>query len=117
MALLNSSVNEKCRTDIGGGTSYSLLTTLQEVYKVSIMGSKEVANLLRSKPQPMYPDEPDLDPMYYFPVKESYRLSPLKQMYLVTRGTALQLGLDDYVGSFEIGKEAGMCMTDEIKFQ
>jgi len=46
-------------------------------------------------------------------VKESYRLSPLKQIYLITLGTAKQLGLENFVGNFQQGKEADFVVIDK----
>ena len=100
-------------TDVGGGTTYSLLKTLGEVYKVSILGARAVANILSPVPLPSIPNTKKLGKEYYFPVKESYHLSPLKQIYLITKGTAMQLGIGKYVGNFEKGKEADFVVIDK----
>merc|ERR1712176_357031 len=105
-------------TDVGGGTSYSLLRTLGEVYKVSMLGALEAGNELTAQDKPMYPggeeegEDGSLD-KYFFPVKESYWLSPLKQIYLITLGTAKQLGLENFVGNFQQGKEADFVVIDK----
>ena len=70
-------------TDVGAGTSLSLLQTMNEAYKV---------NQLRKA----FADDPSL-------VKP---LDPFQSMYLATLGGARALSLDDKIGSFLPGREA-----------
>ncbi len=77
-----------------------------------MLGALEAGNELAAQDKPMYPGG-EGDQAYVFPVKESYRLSPLKQIYLITLGTAKQLGLANVVGNFERGKEADFVLIDK----
>jgi guanine deaminase len=61
-------------TDVGGGTSFSMLRTMAEAYKVSQL--------------------------------RGYTPGAGECLYLGTLGAAKALGLDHYIGNFEIGKEA-----------
>ena len=92
---------------MGGGTSFSLVNTLGEVYKVGMIGSLAT---MQSNEVPMWPNETDKS--YYFPVKEAYHLSPLKHWFLLTLGGAQSLGLEQHVGNFATGKEADFVVLD-----
>lgn len=70
-------------TDVGAGTSFSILETLQEAYKVN--------QLRKAFPEKGYVHEP---------------LSALKAFYLATLGGAEALHLEEFIGNFEKGKEA-----------
>ena len=76
-------------TDVGAGTSLSLLETMNEAYKV---------NQLRKA----FADDPAL-------VKP---LDPFQSMYLATLGGARALSLDDKIGSFLPGREADFIVLD-----
>ena len=67
-------------TDVGGGTSLSMLATVAEAYKVAQMGGVS--------------------------------LSPGHAFYLVTRGGAQALDLDDRIGSIAPGMEADLVLLD-----
>lgn len=67
-------------TDIGAGTSFSLLSTMNEAYKV--------AQLVQ------------------------YPMDAVKMLYLATLGSAEAMGIDDKVGSIEVGKEADLVVLD-----
>lgn len=85
-------------TDIGAGTSFSLLQTMDEAYKViqlqkSMFNNKSLASL-----------------------------SPFSAFYLATLGSAKALDIDDKVGNFVPGKEADFIVidleaTDLMKFR
>jgi guanine deaminase len=81
-ANLNN-INVGLGTDVGAGTSYSILQTMNEAYKVTQMRKAFTDN-----PK----DEPSVD--------------PFQLLYLATLGGARTLSLDQYIGSFETGKEA-----------
>ena len=67
-------------TDVGGGTSYSMLQTANEAYKVlQLQGQQWPA---------------------------------LQAFYMMTRGNAAVLGLDDRIGSLDPGREADMVVLD-----
>lgn len=70
-------------TDIGAGTSFSILQTMNESYKMI-------------KLQKSFAEDP----------KEIKPLDPHKAFYLATLGGAQALHLEDKIGNFEIGKEA-----------
>lgn len=76
-------------TDVGAGTSFSILETLQEAYKVN--------QLRKAFPEEGYEQEP---------------LSSLKAFYLATLGGAKALHLDNVIGNFEEGKEADFVVLD-----
>src|SRR5690625_1406937 len=76
-------------TDVGAGTSFSILETLQEAYKVN--------QLRKAFPEEGYEHEP---------------LSALKAFYLATLGGAKALHLDGAIGNFEKGKEADFVVLD-----
>lgn len=67
-------------TDIGAGTSFSLLSTMNEAYKVAQL--------------------------------TQYPLDAVKMLYLATLGSAEAMGLDDRIGSIEVGKEADLVVLD-----
>ncbi|TCU51036.1 MULTISPECIES: guanine deaminase [unclassified Curtobacterium] len=67
-------------TDIGAGTSFSLLSTMNEAYKVAQM--------------------------------TQYPLDAVKMFYLATLGGAEALGLEDRIGSVEVGKDADLVVLD-----
>jgi len=67
-------------TDIGAGTSFSILSTMNEAYKVAQL--------------------------------TQYPLDAAKMFYLATLGGAQALGLDDRIGSIEVGKEADLVVLD-----
>lgn len=76
-------------TDVGAGTSFSILETLQDAYKVN--------QLRKAFPEKGYNHEP---------------LSALKAFYLATLGGAKALHLDGVIGNFEKGKEADFVVLD-----
>jgi guanine deaminase len=67
-------------TDIGAGTTFNMLQTLNEAYKVMQL--------------------------------QGYRLSAYEAFYLATLGGAHSLGLDSYIGNFDIGKEADFVVLE-----
>ncbi len=67
-------------TDVGGGTSYSMLHTLGEAYKVAMLGGRT-------------PGAHEL-------------------FHLATRGNAVNLGLDEEIGSLEPGRWADIVVLD-----
>lgn len=67
-------------TDIGGGTSYSMLRTLDEGYKVLQL--------------------------------QGERMTPFESFYRMTLGNALALGLEDKIGTLEIGSDADLVVLD-----
>ena len=67
-------------TDVGGGTSYSMLQTMGEAYKVAML--------------------------------RGYRPTAHELFHLATRGNALQIGLDDRIGSLEPGRWADLVVLD-----
>lgn len=67
-------------SDVGGGTSLSMLATLAEAYKVCQM--------------------------------QEYSLHPYQAFYMATLGNARAVRLDQYIGNFEVGKEADFIVLD-----
>ncbi len=78
-----NNINVGLGTDVGAGTSYSLLQTMNEAYKVTQM-------------RKAYADDPKTEPS----------LDAFQSLYLATLGGARTLSLDDKIGSFDAGKEA-----------
>lgn len=76
-------------TDMGGGDDLSLLRTMNEAYKVTMMRKVE-----SSTPNVINP------------------ATPMENLYLATLGGARALDLDDYIGSFLPGKEADFVVLD-----
>nr|WP_233268308.1 guanine deaminase [Pantoea sp. BAV 3049] len=76
-------INVGLGTDIGAGTTFSLLQVMDEAYKVT-----QLRKAYSENPQEVTP------------------LSPMENLYLATLGGAKALSLDKYIGSFENGKEA-----------
>lgn len=67
-------------TDIGAGTSFSLLATLNEAYKIAALNSASIG--------------------------------AVEALYLATLGGARALGLEDRIGSLEVGREADIVVLD-----
>jgi guanine deaminase len=67
-------------TDIGGGTNYSMLRTLDEGYKVLQLRSQ--------------------------------MLPPLKAFWQITRGNAEALGLENHIGTLEVGSDADIVVLN-----
>ena len=68
-------------TDIGGGTSYSMVRTLHEGYKA-------------------------------LATRDGTKMHPLRAFYWATLGNALALGLEDRIGTLEVGSEADIVVLD-----
>ncbi|MFN2260997.1 MAG: guanine deaminase [Psychroflexus sp.] len=86
-------------TDVGAGTSFSILETMNEAYKVT-----QLRKAFETEPESVLP------------------LSTLKSFYLATLGGAKALHLDEFIGNFETGKEADFVVldlqsTDLLKFR
>lgn len=75
-------------TDVGAGTSFSLLQTMNEAYKVIQLQQSSVDEKTRKK------------------------LSAFKAFYLATLGGAKSLDLDTKLGNFKSGKEADFVVLD-----
>jgi guanine deaminase len=67
-------------TDIGGGSSYSMLKTMDEAYKIQQL--------------------------------QGERLNPLESFYLMTRGNAQALSLDQHIGQIAPGMDADLVVLD-----
>lgn len=76
-------------TDIGAGTSFSILETMKDAYKVV-----SLRKAFSENPK----NEPNLDPFQAF--------------YFATLGAAKALHLDNVIGSFDEGKEADFIVLD-----
>ena len=78
--LRRHNVRHALGTDIGGGTSFSLLATMNAAYSVCQL--------------------------------RGLSLSSMDAYYMATLGGAKVLGMDNYVGNFEVGKEADFVVMD-----
>ncbi len=82
---LNHGVRIAVGSDVGGGTSFSMLNNLHDAYKISALVANDRGG-----------DSGD----------EFSTLSPLQAFYFITLGGARALKLDDKIGNFDMGKEA-----------
>lgn len=71
-------------TDVGGGTSFSMLRTMAEAYSIAQLQTS-------ASGQP---------------------LSPFRAFYLATLGAAKALNLETLIGNFDVGKEADLIVID-----
>ncbi len=88
--LSEEGVRISVATDIGGGTSYSMLKTMDEAYKVLQLRNQV--------------------------------LNPLKSFYLMTRGNAEALSLENKIGTLDVGSDADIvvlnsCATPAMKLR
>lgn len=72
----------------------------------------EFANTASTGPGMPFNGNPHIAAEYFIPKKKSYHMSPLRQIYLATLGTARQLHLDQWIGNFRTGKEADFVVLD-----
>ncbi|MBF4574139.1 guanine deaminase [Herbiconiux sp. VKM Ac-1786] len=86
-------------TDMGGGNRFSMLNSLEDGYKVGMLNNTILDGSI-------VPSEQDLAE------SERNKLSPLRAFYSLTKGGAEALYIDDFVGSFDIGKEADFVALD-----
>ena len=73
-------VGNAIATDVGAGTSYSMLQTLNEAYKILQL--------------------------------QKQALHPLRAFHWITRGNAVALGLEDKIGTLDVGTEADIVVLD-----
>ena len=78
--LRERGVRQAIATDVGGGTSYSMLRTLDEGYKVLQLRGQS--------------------------------LDPLRSFYWATLGNARALGLEEKIGTLNVGTEADIIVLD-----
>ncbi|MGC6388511.1 amidohydrolase family protein [Ewingella sp. S1.OA.A_B6] len=78
-------------TDVGAGTSLSMIQTMDEAYNVT-----QLRKAFTSNPQ------------------DVTTLTPLENLYLATLAGAELLSLDDKIGSFTAGKEADFVVLDPM---
>jgi guanine deaminase len=71
-------------TDVGGGSSFSMLKTMAEAYKIGQLQQS----------------------------RSGQSLSAFQAFYLATLGAAEALSLEPYVGNFKVGKEADLVVLD-----
>jgi len=81
-------------TDYAAGTTLSMLKTMGEAYKVT-----QLRKAFTDNPRAVEP------------------LDPLENYYLATLGAARAMAIDEYVGSFESGKEADFIVLDSKSTQ
>ncbi|KJC63690.1 guanine deaminase [Agreia bicolorata] len=86
-------------TDMGGGNRFSMVSVLDEAYKVGMLGN----TLLDGSTNRVTQD---------LAQSERSKLSPYRAFWSVTLGGAEGLYIDDRVGNFEVGKEADFVALD-----
>ena len=92
-------------TDIGAGTSFSMLDTINEAYKVQQVRINDVEFV--NPPNPVVRPGP-LPPTLSQIAPTSYKL-----LYLATLGGARVLNLEDKIGTFKAGNEADFVVIDQ----
>jgi guanine deaminase len=86
-------------TDMGGGDSFSMLTVLNQAYKVGM-----TSNIMH---------DGSLDPRWRDVAQvERNKLNAYRAFYTITLGGAHALYLDDLIGNFDPGKEADFVALD-----
>ncbi|WP_022884630.1 guanine deaminase [Glaciibacter superstes] len=86
-------------TDMGGGNRFSMLNALEDAYKVGMLNN----TLLDGSVNPRNQDLAEA---------ERNKLSPYRAFYSLTLGAAEALYIDEWVGNFEVGKEADFVALD-----
>ena len=86
-------------TDVGGGNRFSMISVLDEAYKVGMINNTHLDGSTDPRNQ-------DLEEA------ERNKLSPYRAYYSVTLGGAHGLYIDDRVGNFDAGKEADFVVLD-----
>lgn len=86
-------------TDMGGGNRFSMLNVLEDAYKVGMLNNTMLDGSI-------VPSEQDLAE------SERNKLSPFRAFWSITQGGAEALYIDEYVGNFDIGKEADFVALD-----
>jgi cytosine/adenosine deaminase-related metal-dependent hydrolase len=82
-----------------------------QVYKVAMASNDALSNYV-SGAEPALNANRMEDEDYRIPVKKTYRLNPIEQLYRLTLGTARQLNLHPFIGNFAVGKEADFLILD-----
>ncbi len=93
--VLNHKIALAIGSDVGGGTSFSMLRNLHDAYKISAL-----KNNLRENHNGHFTT-----------------LDPLEAFYLLTLGGTRSLSLDQYIGNFDKGKEADFVVIDPTMSQ
>ncbi|PRY22224.1 guanine deaminase [Aliiruegeria haliotis] len=78
--LRDRGISNSIATDVGAGTSYSMLQTLNEAYKILQL--------------------------------QGQILHPLRAFHWITRGNAAALGMQDRIGTLEVGTDADIVVLD-----
>ena len=86
-------------TDVGGGNRFSMLSVLDEAYKVGMCNN----TLLDGSVDPSRRDDEEA---------ERNKISPYRGFWSLTLGAAEALYIDDMVGNFQPGKEADFVVLD-----
>ncbi|HWU57911.1 MAG TPA: guanine deaminase, partial [Microbacteriaceae bacterium] len=86
-------------TDVGGGNRFSMLSVLEEAYKVGMLNN----TMLDGSVNPAAQDLAE---------SERNKLSAYRAFWSLTLGGAEGLYIDEYLGSFDVGKEADFVAID-----
>lgn len=86
-------------SDVGGGNRFSMLSVLDEAYKVGMCNNTIL--------------DGSVDPRAHNAAEaERNKLSPYRAFYTLTLGGAESLYLDKRIGNFDVGKEADFVVLD-----
>jgi guanine deaminase len=86
-------------TDVGGGNRFSMLSVLEEAYKVGMLNNTMLDGSINPGAQDLAESERN-------------KLSAYRAFWSITLGGAEGLYIDEYVGSFDVGKEADFVAID-----
>lgn len=95
----NHRVKFSIGSDVGAGNRFSLLSVLDEAYKVGMCNNTMLDGSIDSRTQDLAEAERN-------------KLSPYRAFYLATLGGADALYLHDRIGNFEAGKDADFVVLD-----
>lgn len=86
-------------TDMGGGNRFSMINVLEDAYKVGMLNNCAL-------------DGSVVPSLQNLAESERNKLSPFRGFWSITQGGAEALYIDEYVGNFDIGKEADFVALD-----
>lgn len=90
--MLDHGIKLAIGSDVGGGTSFSMLQNLHDAYKISALKNNMSCGQETEQ--------------------KFAAMNTLEAFYFITLGGAIALGLEDKIGNFDAGKEADFVVVD-----